>query len=172
MTEHEFELSCIQNSGLPDDIKQSELDRIDAKFKAYRKAQDERKARNLAEANTWIKVGEIGVDAGLCWIGDPCYVLALPHSKNSGIESLDAPKQLPKDLGGSWIEFVTAAENKQTQANQPAAQFNYDAGHSGLGVCLTNTGYGDGTYNVLILKNEEGRIKEAKIVFIEDKETE
>jgi hypothetical protein len=137
-------------------------------IKELNKAREERKARNLAEANTWIKVGEIGVDAGLCWIGDPCYILALPHSKNSGIESLDAPKQLPKEFGDSWIEFLEAAWNKQKQANQPAAQFNYDAGHSGLGVCLGNTGYGDSVYDVLILKNEEGRIKEAKIVFIED----
>jgi hypothetical protein len=141
-------------------------------IKAFNKAREERKARNLAEANTWIKVGEIGVDAGLCWIGDPCYVLPLPHSKNSGIESLDAPKQLPKEFGDSWIEFCRKLEDKLEQSHQPAAQFNYDAGHSGLGVCLGNTGYGDGVYDVLILKNEEGRIKEAKIVFIEDKETE
>lgn len=23
---------------------------------------------------TWTKIGEIGVDAGIVWIGDPCYV--------------------------------------------------------------------------------------------------
>jgi hypothetical protein len=146
------------------------VDELDKDREAQHKAREERKARNLAEANTWIKVGKIGVDAGLCWIGDPCYILPLPHSKNSGIESLDAPKQLPKEFGDSWVEFLEAAWNKQKQANQPAAQFNYDAGHSGLGVCLGNTGYGDGVYDVLILKNEEGRIKEAKIVFIEDEE--
>ena len=23
----------------------------------------------------WEHIGEIGVDAGLCWLGDPCYIL-------------------------------------------------------------------------------------------------
>src|SRR5438270_340558 len=36
-------------------------------------------------------IGEIGVDAGLCWIGDPCYIL---HT--------DQP---PKAIGKSWDEF-------------------------------------------------------------------
>jgi hypothetical protein len=37
------------------------------------------------------QVGEIGIDAGLCWVGDPCYVL---HT--------DQP---PKAIGKSWEEF-------------------------------------------------------------------
>ncbi len=30
----------------------------------------------------WEKIGQIGVDAGLCWIGDPCYIL---HKEEEGI---------------------------------------------------------------------------------------
>ena len=41
-------------------------------------------------------VGEIGVDAGLCWIGDPCYVL---HANPP-----------PSTVGRTWDEFPRAAE--------------------------------------------------------------
>jgi hypothetical protein len=37
------------------------------------------------------QIGEIGVDAGLCWIGDPCYILHKEHP--------------PKAIGTSWDEF-------------------------------------------------------------------
>jgi len=37
------------------------------------------------------KIGEIGVDAGLCWIGDPCYIF---HQN-----------KLPSTLGKDWPEF-------------------------------------------------------------------
>ena len=28
-----------------------------------------------------VKVGEIGVDAGLCWIGDPCFLMYIKIEK-------------------------------------------------------------------------------------------
>ena len=37
------------------------------------------------------KIGKIGVDAGLCWVGDPCYIL---H-----------PETPPKTIGKDWDEF-------------------------------------------------------------------
>ena len=113
------------------------------------------------EAGKWIKVGVIGVDAGLCWIGDPCYFLHDDNSKD-------------KDLGESWSSstgFCKILEQKQKESGQPAAQFNYDLGHPGLGICV-NTGYGDGTYDVFIKKNEEGRVMEAKVIFIDENEKE
>jgi hypothetical protein len=38
-----------------------------------------------------VLVGHIGVDAGLCWVGDPCYIL---HSD-----------KLPETIGKNWSEF-------------------------------------------------------------------
>jgi hypothetical protein len=96
----------------------------------------------------WEKVGEIGVDAGLCWIGDPCYIL---HKK---------PTEVPSNLGKDWSEFCRLlGEDYPT-----AKQFNYDLGHPGLGVAVS-TGYGDGTYPVYIKKNEEGRIVGVMVKF-------
>lgn len=94
---------------------------------------------------TWRKVGGIGVDAGLCWVGDPCYVL---HKTKA---------ERPKEIGKDWHAFCDSL-------NGQATQFNYDAGHAGLGVCVS-TGYGDGTYPVMARFGEEGRVMEIRVVF-------
>jgi hypothetical protein len=99
--------------------------------------------------DTWQEIGKIGVDAGLCWIGDPCYIL----HKNEETSS--------KDIGENWFGFCDKMKDSVTR------QFNYDLGHAGLGVCVS-TGYGDGCYPVLAKFNSEGRIAEVKIKFIDE----
>ena len=103
-------------------------------------------------AAKWTKVGVIGVDAGLCWIGDPCYVL---HRDGSEVH---------KDIGNDWHGFCYRLWEREKSG---AAQWKYDAGHAGLGVSVS-TGYGDGTYDVLVRKSKDGRIAEVKVVFIDD----
>jgi hypothetical protein len=98
----------------------------------------------------WATVGNIGVDAGLCWIGDPCYVLFKKTEKDG----------LPKALGKTWGEFC----NKLGEDYPTARAFHYDAGHSGLGVCVS-TGDGDGSYPVMV-RYDQGRVAEVKVVFI------
>ena len=93
----------------------------------------------------WEQIGVIGVDAGLCWLGDPCYVL---HTDKT-----------PKSIGKNWSEFCDIITKKDNH------QFNYDAGHPGLGV-VVSTGYGDGCYPVEIRRNDEGRIAEVRVKFV------
>jgi hypothetical protein len=95
-------------------------------------------------------IGEVGVDAGLCWIGDPCYIL-------SG--------KRPKEIGKDWNEFCDILKEKGMYKDKQTAQFNYDLGHEGLGV-VTTTGYGDGGYPVYATFNEEGRVTKIEIEFI------
>jgi hypothetical protein len=71
-------------------------------------------------------IGHIGVDAGLCWIGDPCYLQ--PGSKENPIKD--------------WDKFCTSFGDEHPRLKS----FNYQLGHEGLGVCVS-TG-GDGTYPV------------------------
>jgi hypothetical protein len=99
--------------------------------------------------NTVKHIGEIGVDAGVCWIGDPCYVLHADHP--------------PKAIGRSWDEFcdVLHADHKYPTCKQ----FCYDLGHPGLGV-VVSTGYGDGVYPVYAEFNDEGRIAKVWVEFI------
>lgn len=92
----------------------------------------------------WIELGAFGVDAGLCWIGDPCYI----HK--------DEDQKMPDDFGIDWSTFC----NKLPFNDLPSyRQFNYDKGHRGLGVCLS-TGYGDGFYPVY------GRIHDGRITAV------
>jgi len=100
----------------------------------------------------WEKVGVIGVDAGLCWLGDPCYIL----HKN--------PDENPDDIGKSWKNFCKRLGDEDT------VQFHYnkDLPSPGLGVCVS-AGWGDGSYDVFV-KRTRGRIAEVKVVFIEDEE--
>lgn len=97
----------------------------------------------MKQKSKWEQVGEIGVDAGLCWIGDPCYCV-----------TPDATEHPAK----TWAEFCQKLGNEDTK------QWNYKLGHAGLGVSV-QTGYGDGTYPVFVKKNKEGRVMEAKVVF-------
>lgn len=99
------------------------------------------------EVLTTYEAGVIGVDAGLCWIGDPCYIL---HQKEN-----------PAAIGKDWGEFCDIlGEDYPT-----VKQFDYDMGHEGLGMCVS-TGYGDGVYPVFVTKNSEGRVVRVTIEFV------
>lgn len=99
-----------------------------------------------------IKVGTIGVDAGLCWVGDPCYIL---HKSK---------KELPKTLGKNWLDFCDKL--KEVHDATGATQFNYELGHPGLGV-VVSTGYGDGEYPVYVTYGDEGRVAKVEVDFME-----
>jgi hypothetical protein len=93
------------------------------------------------EQEGWELVGHFSVDAGLVWIGDPCYIL---HTDEGG---------LPKTLGKDWSEFCDKLGN-----DYPTKRvFGFTEDGDGLGICLS-TGYGDGTYPVY------ARIKEDRLV--------
>ena len=95
--------------------------------------------------NDWEKIGIIGVDAGLCWIGDPCYCVT-PDCN-------DHPAK-------TWSEFCDQLGDESTK------QWNYKAEHPGLGVSV-RSGFGDGVYPVYVQRDDGGRIKSVKVVFIE-----
>lgn len=96
------------------------------------------------------QIGEIGVDAGLCWIGDPCYIL---HAD-----------PMPKAIGNSWDAFCNLLNE---DGKYPVCkQFNYDLGHAGLGV-VVSTGYGDGVYPVYAEFDDAGRITRVCVDFID-----
>lgn len=99
-----------------------------------------------------ILAGHIGVDAGLCWVGDPCYVL---HKED---------EELSPTLGNNWAEFCDLLRDHPTHKS-----FNYALGHEGLGV-VVSTGWGDGQYPVYIETNEEGRVKSVTVEFIGEDE--
>ena len=101
----------------------------------------------LRNPSDWTLVGHFGVDAGLCWIGDPCYIMHTTTTK----DGKEVPAPLPATLGKDWGEFC----DKLNYDGPVMQSFNYELGHEGLG-CLVSTGYGDGSYPVYALVLDEG----------------
>ena len=98
----------------------------------------------------WEKVGTFDVDAGLCWIGDPCYII--------GCEDLDYPYL-------NWDDFCNELFKKDENG---VTEWGH-GGKSSQGKGLTiQTGYGDGEYPVYVKRNTEGVIIEVRIVFSEE----
>jgi hypothetical protein len=93
----------------------------------------------------WEKVGEVGVDTGMIWIGDPCYVVSKDASH----------------VWSSWKKFLLDLFKIE---NKGVANFG------NIGVAISS-GYGDGRYEVFV-KREDGVMKEAKIVFFDNNEVE
>ena len=81
------------------------------------------------------KVGTFGVDAGLCWIGDPCYVVSKDASH----------------VWSTWDKFCDEHDSDKKVNVFPA------------GICVSS-GYGDGEYPVYV-KKQDGRVKEVLIKF-------
>lgn len=93
----------------------------------------------------WERVGVMGVDAGMCWVGDAGYIIH--HEEKHA------------DLGKDWHAFC------ERLGDSDARQFNYDHGSAGLGVCVA-TGYGDGEYDVYVKRGAENRIAAVCVVFM------
>lgn len=97
----------------------------------------------------WKRVGVVGVDAGLIWVGDPCYILG---------------NERPENVGKDWKGFLDKLKSFKSNHDNGVYPFNYDLGHAGLGVCV-DTAYGDGSYGVYVKYNEEGRVAGVMVDF-------
>ena len=99
-------------------------------------------------------IGHIGVDAGLCWVGDPCYVMG------------DEATSRVHD----WDEFCGLLMNEGEQHKHWSAPLGKSTGFA------INTGFGDGSYPVYIETSDEGawgeRVKSITINFIEEEDDE
>jgi len=88
----------------------------------------------------WERVGSIGVDAGLCWVGDPCYCVT-PDASSHPAET--------------WDEFCAKLRKGEKEGVMEWA--------SGVSV---STGYGDGEYPVYVKRDSDRRVVEVKVVFV------
>lgn len=92
-----------------------------------------------------VQVGYIGVDAGLVWVGDPCYIL---HR---------AKRDLDSALGKSWIEFV---DKIQPASPGPVLK------EVGRGIaCVVSSGAGDGNYPVFAFLTEANEVHRLVVEF-------
>lgn len=87
---------------------------------------------------TAIIIGEISIDSGLVWIGDPAYVIHHPT---------------PSSLGNEWTDFCDILEDNGTNT----WTFDHDSGIPGLGI-VSSTKEGDGFYQVVgLYENNDTR---------------
>ena len=77
---------------------------------------------------TKVKIGEVGVDAGMLMVGDPCYFVGKDGSINESCES--------------WSQACDQVFCAPGIVGQDTPMDVY-----GLGIAISTT-YGDGTYNV------------------------
>jgi len=94
----------------------------------------------------WTKVGDIGIDAGLCWVGDPCYVVP------------DDASYTP-----TWVEFLQTIKAVGTSSVYPVLQ----EVERGTGCCVS-TGDGDGCYPVYARTDRHGCVRELRVLFERD----
>ena len=103
--------------------------------------------------DNWALAGYFCVDAGICWIGDPCYWI-----------TPDTEHHPAKD----WGEFCEKTIDKDVAVfdfdGKVVSQKKAEKGEGGLGV-MVHTGYGDGQYPVWVRRNKEGRIMEMRVSF-------
>jgi len=99
-----------------------------------------------------VKIGECGVDAGMLYLGDPCYVINAALGRKPWDEFIRA-------IAGpnGYLETYATVESVLPNGKTP---FN-------AGVVVT-TGYGDGVYPVYAEFSKTGHIARITVEFISD----
>jgi len=101
----------------------------------------------------WSLAGFIGVDAGVVWIGDPCYCVT-PDTDSHPAKT--------------WPEFcdkLEAAPNKEVVPFSYKGETMLPGGtDSNLGI-VVHTAHGDGSYPVFVKKNRDGQVSSVTIMF-------
>ena len=127
-----------------------------AKLRKAQEAAAEIRTQNIAEAGRWVEVGKIGVDAGMCWLGDPCYFVKDSRRDEWGMKD-DRPDYI-KD----YMKFLDKLYKLEKRG---VAVWPFTKGHDGFGVTVSSGG-SDGLYPVYVKRSKEGLVGEVRIVFI------
>jgi len=94
----------------------------------------------------WEQVAEIGVDAGMVWVGDPCYTMT---------------PDTPFAIAENWHDFV--ARVFERKRDRVARWTKPEWGDIGV---VVEAGRGDGVYPVFVRRDPKtGHIVELRVVF-------
>ncbi len=93
----------------------------------------------------WEHVGYVGVDSGMIWVGDPCYIM---------------PDSSAINPGADWNEFCN-------KINDAVPTQNWDE----IGISIHQFG-GDGSYPVFIRRGKDGLVSDVRISFSQEDEDE
>src|SRR5438067_591497 len=97
----------------------------------------------------WEQIAAIGVDAGVVWLGDPCYTMT-PDTRYA--------------IANTWDAFVQALITRM--GNSDIARFEKQDGWGDVGVAV-QSGFGDGVYPVFVRRDaSSGRIAALRVEFL------
>jgi len=101
------------------------------------------------DAPAWVEVGTVGVDAGMLYLGDPCYLDKTELGKGGDFDAF------LKSIAGpdGYLESVATVEGA------------YAGGHTIKAGMVTTTGYGDGEYPVSV-RFKDRRIASVRVDFM------
>ena len=103
----------------------------------------------------WEKIAEIGVDAGMVWVGDPAYSMT---------------PDTPYPIATTWQGFVQQVFQRPFET-QGFARFEKVDGWGDVGVAVVS-GDGDGVYPVYVRRDPtNGRVAELRVVFADEPPT-
>ena len=109
-------------------------------------------------------IGNIGVDTGLCWIGDPCNVVSQVLDWETFCEKMNGASAVSFPFKETFCEKMNGA----SAVSFPFVDqrfFNSNEKHEGAGVCC-HTGMGDGFFPVYA-NIHDGLITSVEVVFME-----
>ena len=101
--------------------------------------------------NRFERVGDVAVDSGLLWVGDPCYFITDTRRKDP-IAIQEARETR------TWMQFLHGFAKASSRA------FRFRNGGKGLGVAIGGFG-GDGVYPVYVRRDSKGLVREIVVVF-------
>lgn len=127
-------------------------------------------------------VGYVGVDAGLMWVGDPCYVIGKVGDSEEEREKVESWNKHWFGREGSFCDLLEATDAKREgkehgnvyrfpmclTSAQDMLEATSQAHCTGIAV---SSGWGDGVYPVYV-EYEGRRVKSVTVEFMEDDEDE
>jgi hypothetical protein len=106
-----------------------------------------------------VKVGTIGVDTAMCYIGDPCYIAHTPLGHTD-----DDPHD---EHWQAFLKQVNGPGENDFLETAAVVMGKYPGGHTFPAGVVVKTGWGDGEYPVTIVI-QDGRVASLHITFIDD----
>lgn len=94
-------------------------------------------------------IGHVGVDAGLIYIGYPCYEVG---SDTEG------------KFEGTWSDFCDLLNDEKRGMKDDVFKIPFSLGHEGQAI-VVSSGYGDGNYPVYV-ERKDGRIARVIVDFM------
>jgi hypothetical protein len=107
-----------------------------------------------ATEDTRVLIGDIAVDSGTCWIGDPCYIK-------------DVPAVAAGDGNAHANAWEDPADRVDVAGMAIAKRFPIGPDRPAFGIAAA-TGYGDGNYPVYARVTPDGRVASITVEFLAD----